>query len=344
MSNDEYDMDELIPGKKNKGKHKDLLNQLRDMEDENYVTEGGLPSSAFFPSSLLKEQKKEKKDYSDVTATDYDPDKWFEEMLSYGDDKIDSRSKKIKNSLFENAGIGDYKKKKKKKKNKDGVELVNYKQEFEPEMALYKNLLMDQNRFTESLQKEYDKMTSVKGSARGVSKQLTDLIDNITSARTLSMQLVEKNVNAKKLISELTLKQKKEIGGGINEGENMADFASSYLKQMLNDRQAIMNSTGESTVAEYSEDELFNELSNSLGDTEERPEEVEKYLKYENLNVTVYVQIFNDDIENYEFIAKDDNGNIIDDYPLPNHTKISVNRSTDIATDTFGKKYHILWY
>lgn len=341
---DDYDIDDLIPGKKNKKNHDDLISQLRDMEDDNYVTDGGLSSSVFFPSSMLKDQKKEKKKYDDVTAENYDPDEWFEEMLSFGDSKLDHRSKKIKNSLFENAGIGDYKKKKKKKKNKDGVEVVNYKQEFEPEMALYRNLLMDQNRFTESLQKEYDNISSKKGTSRGVTKQLTDLIANITSARALSMQLVEKNVNAKKLIADLSLKQKKELGLGANEGENMTDFASSYLKQMLTDRKAISSTSGENTVAEYSEDELFNELSNSLIDEEERPEEVEKYLKYENQNVNVYVEIYNNDIENYKFVAKNEDGDIIDDYPLPNHTNISVNRSTNIATDIFGKKYNIIWY
>jgi hypothetical protein len=81
-------------------------------------------------------------------------------------------------------------------------------------------------------------------------------------------------------------------------------------------------------------------------ETMERPEEVDKYLEYENKNITVYVCIRNDETDinnNYEFIAKDEDGNIIDDYPLPNHTSISINRSTNIATDTYGKKYYIIW-
>ena len=216
-------------------------------------------------------------------------------------------------------------------------------------MALYKNLLVDQNRFTESLQKEYDSIKSVKSSSRGVTKQLTDLISNITSARALSMQLIEKNVNAKKLISELTLKQKKELVGDTT-GENMVDFASTYLKQMLNDRQVLLNGgTGDQTVSEYTEDELFEELSNSLMNDESmnRDEEVDRYLEYENRNISVYVSIANNETDasqNYEFVAKDEDGNIIEDYPLPNHTNISINRSTNIATDTFGKKYQIIWY
>lgn len=343
-SEDDYNIDDLLPGKSSK--RKDLLNQLKDMEEETYTSPKGYDASSFLPSSMLKESKKDKKEKKHNT-TDYDADSWFNEMMSFQYTKID-KSKRYKQDLFESAGIIG--KKKKKKKHKDKDELTDFRKEFEPEMALYKNLLIEQNRFTETLQKEYDSIKSVKSSSRGVTKQMTDLIDNITSARALAMQLVEKNVSAKKLIAELTLKQKKELGGNNGNNENMADFASSYLKQMLNDRQVLFNGgSGDSTVSEYTEDELFAELSQSLqSDSDmERPDEVDRYLKYENRNVTVYVEIAEgeQDIEsNYEFVAKDEDGYIIDDYPLPNHTKLSINRSTNIATDTYGKKYTILWY
>lgn len=341
---DEYDINDVIPGKK-KSKRDEMLSRLRDMEDESYTTASGYSVSNFLPSSMLKEQepKKSGKKSHKSGEFEYDADAWFSEMLGFQEGAKVSK-KKIRNELFDSAGITGKKRKKKKKKGKDG-DLVDFKKEFEPEAALYKNLLMEQTRFTESLQKEYDSIKSVKSSSRGVTKQMTDLIDNITSARALAMQLVDKQVAIKKQAAELTMKQHKEMGSNLGEGENMADFASSYLKQMLNDRQVLFNGgTGESVVSDYSEDELFEELSLSLNSEDtERPEEVEKYLKYENSNVKVYVVITDDDVENYEFIAKDQDGNVIPDYPMPNHTSISVNRSTSIATDTFGKKYTIIW-
>lgn len=345
-SEDDYNVDDLIPGK-SKSKRKDLLNQIRDMEEETYTTPKGYDASSFLPSSMLKESKKDKKDKKHHKNDEYDADAWFNEMMSFKSTKMD-KSSRCKHDLFESAGIIG--KKKKKKKNKDKEELVDFRKEFEPEMALYKNLLIEQNRFTESLQREYDSIKSVKSSSRGVTKQMTDLIDNITSARSLAMQLIEKNVGAKKLIAELTLKQKKEMGAANGGAENMADFASSYLKQMLNDRQVLFNGgNGDNTVSEYTEDELFEELSMSLQTDSDmsRPEEVDKYLKYENRNVSIYVAIANGetDIEsNYEFVARDEDGDVIEDYPLPNHTKISINRSTNIATDAYGKKYNIEWY
>lgn len=338
---DDFDVEELLPTK-SKSKKKDLLSQLKEMEEDSYTNSNGFSASNFLPSSMLKESKKEKKHKN----TDYDADKWFNDMMAIRSTKMDKKSRGS-GDLFESSGI--YGKKKKKKKDKEKEELVDYKKEFEPEMALYKNLLIEQNRFTETLQKEYDSIKSVKSSSRGVTKQMTDLINNITSARALSMQLVEKNVSAKKLIADLTLKQKKELGDNTGAIDNMADFGSAYLKQMLNNRQVLLNNgSGENSVSEFTEDELFNELSTSLDNDESmnRPEEVETYLKYENRNVSIYVEIEanEQDIENnYSFIAKDEDGEVIDDYPLPNHTKISVNRSTNIATDTYGKKYNIIW-
>ena len=333
----EYNIDDVMPGKQ-KSKRGNLLNQLKEIEEDNYVSDTGYSSYSFLPSSMLKNQdeigvdtKKKKKNKDEYT--DEDADSWFDDLMVLSSAKVNKKSK-VRNALFDSAGITGKKKKKKNKEKKD--ELVDYKKELEPEMALYRNLLMDQNRFTESLQREYDSIKSVKASSRGVTKQMTDLIANITSARSLAMQLVEKNVSAKKLIAELTLKQKKEMGLNNGEAENMADFASNYLKQMLNDRQTIMNGTGDLSVSEYTEDELFEELSNSVaGDSAfDRPEEVSRYLKYENRNITVYVVITDDDVENYEFLAKDEEGYIIEDYPMHNHTSISVNRSTNIATDT----------
>ena len=80
------------------------------------------------------------------------------------------------------------------------------------------------------------------------------------------------------------------------------------------------------------DDENFNSEDNT-----------DLYLKYENRNVTIYVVIHGDDVENYEFVAEAEDGEVITDYPFPSHTKISINRSTGIATDYFGQKYPIRW-
>lgn len=330
-------LEDLTPENKNKRKkHKELLEQLQEIEDIDYSSSS---NNNFLPSSILKENNNssESKEKNEDEEEYKNADEWFSALIS-GSNCRKPRGGKGKD-LFASAGIG--KKKKKKKKKKD--EMTDYAKEFEPEIALYRNLLQDQNRFTDTLQKEYDAMKSTKSSARGINKTMTDLIENINGARSLAMQLVEKNVNAKKLIAELTIKEKKEFGANNSNAADMSNFASNYLKQMISERQTLTNGVGANAdISDYNEDELFESLSMNLGDTN-RSEDVDKYLKYENRNVTVYACINTADIEDYNYIAKDENGEIIEDYPLPNHTSLSVNRSTNIATDIYGKKYQIIW-
>lgn len=318
-----------------KSKREELLDKLESMDiDTGYDSYDD--SNSFFPSSTMKIKEKKESNNYDLS------DQWFNEMMSYQEVKPHKSSSASDVFGLEGIVLG----KKKKKKKKDGKkDEVDYKKEFEPESFLYKNLLVEQTRFTEALQKEYDSIKSTKSSARGSSKQMTDLISNITNARALSMQLIDKQVNIKKQVAELSMKQKKELSAGLD-SEDLSNFGATYLKNLLNNR-AVLYDGGQGTpeVSEYSEDEMFENINNLLDgdDSIQRAEETELYLKYENKNVTIYVCIIDDDVENYYYLAKDENGDVIQDYPLPSRTSISVNRSTNIATDVYGQKYPILW-
>lgn len=318
MCDKEYD--NLI----NKNRHRSLLDELSSIDD--------IGDDDFLPSSLInnKVDSSEKQETEDEISSD----EWFESLINKG--KIGKPNKTFNN----NDEVFSFKKKKKKKKKKDG--LTDFNKEFEPEMILYQNMLKDQNKFIQSLQSQYDHLISSKSTSRGVSKITTDLIDNINSARTLSMQQVEKIINLKKTIKELTLKEKKELGINDESLNNLSDYASTYLKQIISERGKLLGNDLGGEIADYTENDMVESLSNSLSDSDRSPD-IEKYLQYEHQNVSIFVVINDNDLENYEFVAKDDNGNVIDDYPLPYKTKISVNRSTGIATDSYGNKYKIIW-
>lgn len=344
---DEYQLSE---SKKDRKKSKnDLLSQLDEINQDDYVPSGITTSaSSFLPSSLLKDPPEKKKKEDEDKFDDDIKDNWFDDWVAFD---LGASKKKKKKQKFDLFGTLDDKGKKKKKKSKDGkTELVDYKKEFEPEVALYKNLLMEQTKFTESLQKSYDSMMSAKGSARGVTKQATDLVANINTARQLSMQLVKENVNIKKIIADLNIKQQKEFGTGSTEGENMSDFANTYIKKMLDSRHEFAGGDDDPIVEEYTEDEIYDQLDLQMASTEQEFADGEeasdfttKYLEYENRNVEIYVIVNDGDMENYEFEARDENGIIIDDYPMPMHTQLSFNRSTNIAIDTLGQKYPLEW-
>ena len=327
------------PKSKNKKRRK-ILEDLEELElqsEDKYFGESDSSSkSNFLVSSIVPTKEKKKKEEPIV---DDDTDGWLNAITSIslvGDDKVRGKRK------FKGDSFDDLLRRKKKKKKKQKGEMIDYNKEFEIEAALYKNLLQEQNRFTDSLQKEYDRLKSAKSTARGISKTMTDLIENITQARSLSLQIVDKTVGLKKTTADLMMKQRKEFGASLENNGDMNNFASTYLKQMLNERQSIINETGTPEITDFDESDINDLLDHSLGDYT-RSDESAKYLQYENMDVTVYAVVNRSDYGEYEFVAYDKDNLEIVDYPLPTKTKISVNDSTLIATDAYGRKYPIRW-
>lgn len=335
--NDKNDLSSLIPGNK-KSKREKILEQLDELNDEEIQSQRDINNenySNFLPSSFSPKKK---------TKTDKpqkNEDEWFNDLIASSELKIKGGKRK---TMFDDVFNPTDKKKKKKKKDKN--EPTDYEKKFEPEAALLRNLLIDQNKFVDSLQKEYDFLKNNKSTSRGINKNITDLISNITNARNLSMQLIDKNTSLKKTIADLTMKERKELlGNQLADGENLNDFASTYLKQMISERHQIMTA-GNSDISDYSVDEMASIVSDTLlnsDDKEERSDETKKYLEYENRNVKIYVYMNSSDESDYEYVAIDEMGNEIDDYPLPFKGKLTVNRSTNIATDVYGQKYVIKW-
>jgi hypothetical protein len=333
---DKNDFDSLVPGNK-KSKREKILEQLDELDNEEIIpqktTENN--SSNFLPSSLSPKKKKKN------TQPQKTEDEWFNDLIETSELRVTTGKRK---SMFDDVFNPDGKKKKKKKKNKN--EPTDYEKKFEPEAALLRSLLIDQNKFVDSLQKEYDFLKSNKSTSRGINKNITDLISNITNARNLSMQLIDKNTSLKKTIADLTMKERKELfGNSLDDVENLNDFASTYLKQMISERHQLMAGTN-SDISDYSIDEMASIVSDTLlnsEDAEERSDETRKYLEYENRNVTVYVYMNPSDETDYDYVAIDENGDELDDYPLPFKGKLTVNRSTNMATDIYGQKYIIRW-
>lgn len=321
-----------------KKKRMSLLDELDSIDEHN---DAPLMSSLF--DKQKENKKKEKEEKRAESKSNGDDEEDFMSFIK----SVTPKTKKGKRFKF-NIDYGDDKKKKKKNKDK-GV--VNHKKDFEPELMMLRNLQLEQDKFVDSLQKKYDQMENTKSTARGVGKYTTDLINTITSARATSLQIVDKIISAKKTIADLDFKERKEFGAANNsEQTNLTNYASTYLKQMMTvGRNNIVDQPQSYSVDEIDSDDtddLFNSIDESLGDSG-RSDEVDKYLKYENDNIEVkvvwYDSVSDDDInKKYDFVAEDPNGNVIDDYPLPEKTKMSINRATGMATDAYGTKYKLI--
>lgn len=292
--------------------------------------------SVFLPSSKVTEEPDPSEKESSDKGDQISDEDWLAAVSQMPKLRL---KRKIQGDLFEEVESG---KKKRKRKKKDGT--TDFQKEFSPEMATLRHLLLDQNEFVSSLQATYNAMSKQKSSARGVGKYQTDLIANITSARNVSASLVKQIIDAKKTIADLSMKERKELGMLSDEDGNLGDQASSFLKQLLNvDRKSLageefngIDDVEYEEMADYIRDSM---MANS--EYEERPDEVRKYLKYENMDVSVKVILHSDGTQ--QFIAVDKDDNVVPDYPLPsNDTELNINRSTMKAKDGFGISYDII--
>ena len=311
---------------KKKKKNKSLLDQLDEMEDVR-------------PVSISSNRPKKKEKSKEEEDTNPNGDEWLETISTFKSGPMVSKARRGRAGFFDTYDSGKKKKKKKKKE-----EAIDYATELEPETHILRNLLQEQIKFTDSLQKRYDLMTNSKTAARGVGKFTTDLISSINQARSESRQLVSGIISTKKTIAELNMKERKERAGIIGEdGENLSAFSSRFLQQVLKESRKDLSAYGDAAPVEGTDDDIFDNISLQLTEEEQRSDEVDKFLKYEKRNPRI-VAVVDSDTEEYHLEAiAGDNGEILEDYPLPEIESLSINRSTNIATDDYHSKYPIEW-
>lgn len=322
--------------KKEKEKKKDKLSIL-DEFDEMDQMESSFPTIGSYKPD--KEEKKNK--VEEMQASNEMGDDWLKTIANFKQEPIKARKQKSEDSIFDYIGG---KKKKKKKKDKEGKEkeLVDYNVVFEPEVTLMKNLLSDQTQFTQSLQRRYDILDSSKSSARGVGKFTTDLIQSVNQARTTSMQLIDRIASLKKTAIDLNMKEKKEAGALVdgNSPEELNQFSADFLKKIIRTKREDLSLYDDGGPMDGTADDIFANIEDEMRDSE-RSGEVDAFLKYEKRGVEVIAKVDPDDYDKFRFEAVAADGEILDDYPLPEVTSLEINRSTGYASDEFHTKYKI---
>lgn len=296
-------------------------------------------SSEVMSISSFRPKKNSKKEDIQETAKPDDSDDWLETLASFKPEPIRASRARGGSGLFDYEDRDTRRKKKKGKKGKVD-EGPDYSKEFEPEVKILQNILEDQLRFVNSLQRRYDTVESTKSAARGVGKFTTDLINAINQGRSASVQTANSVVSVKKTIADLKIKANKDKVEGI--GEDMGSYSSQFLKKILNQsRQDLSAYGGEVVPVDGDPDDIFAGIEGSLSD-EERPDEVEKYMKY-GTDVDLAVCI-DRETKDYEFVARNRvTGEIIPDYPTPTVSKLEINDSTNMASDEWYNKYPIIW-
>ena len=126
LENEEYQLS--LTKKEKKIDKSELLSQLNEMNQDDYVPNGITNTSSFLPSSLLSESRKSSSKKKQKEEDDDLDDSWFDDWVAFDlGSPIKRGKKKIKGDIF---GLDESKKKKKKKnKTQNGVELVDYKKD-----------------------------------------------------------------------------------------------------------------------------------------------------------------------------------------------------------------------
>lgn len=328
MSEIIFDVDSQII----KNRKKSLLDEYEELEEMT-------------PSIASYRPKKDKHDSRDVVPEDINEngDDWLNTISRLKNDKVTATGHRRGSGFLDylnDDGTGG-KKKKKKDKKKDGP--TDYSKEFEGEVQLVQNLLSDQSKFTDSLQKRYDILESSKGSARGIGKFTTDLIGQINQGRSLSAQLVKNLVDIKKTIADLNMKERKELAGNGVDSDNLNEYSASLLKQMLKESRNDLSIYDDGGPVEGGVDDIFANIENELSDSD-RPDEVDRVIAYEKRGVEIVAIVNPDDVSDFRLEAiASDNGEILEDYPVPKTKSLNVNRSTEQASDDWYNKYRIIW-
>lgn len=240
----------------------------------------------------------------------------------------------------------------------------NYKKEFAEELTLLYNLLEELNKYNKKLEKKYDALEGAK--TRGVSKYTMDLASSILQGKTSKLQVIKEIASVKKTIADLKLKhdaKNKDNGAAVSNDA----LAVSYLQNIIkHGRTSFVDSL---TKNDHDDDDIQIDgwdLDSNLGDAlnydkyhsmiDERlssetnryrdSEDGDKYIKYENLGVKLFIKR-DIDTGDWELIALDKNRQQIYDYPIPDKKSLGKMKFTDdgsYASDKYGRSYKVIEY
>lgn len=270
--------------------------------------------------------------------------------------------------------LRDTKKNHKKNKKKDN----DYEKQFADELAILYELLDEIALFGKGLEKKYKGIESSK--VRGVSKYTNDLILSIITSKKSKLDVIKEITSIKKTIADLTLKaakenKEKDAGATTTREELAASYLSRIYRQGLsevrrnleegggtynlddqtsgyeyddNSSEQISRESFMSNMDEEDDEILFDRIRDRL-DTEKNPfrsPDADAYIKYENSGVVIKVKKCVDNGE-WEFIAIDKWGNILDDYPTPTKRtagKMKWSSDGNLVTDSRGISYKVIEY
>ena len=213
------------------------------------------------------------------------------------------------------------------------------------------DLLTEISRDKLNIQKDIDQLRSM---TRGKNfKALSDLNSAKTSFHTTQLQAI-KELNAIKK-AEFDMRMKERAAKMASGGDASSDISTTTIRSLFGaGRNDIVNAAGGyskvsgaigNTIGEiYNTDMTDDEIEDKyFADEKEEETDGDKFLEYEGRGVE-YILLVDDDNSPIEVVAKDRDGNVIPDYPMPSNVEqlqFNINMTTQSAEDELHRKYRV---
>ena len=202
-----------------------------------------------------------------------------------------------------------------------------------------------------NIQKDIDQLRSL---TRGKNyKALSDLNSAKTSFHTTQLQAIKEMNAIKKAQFEMRMKERAaKMASG---GDGSEDISTNTIRSLFGaGRNDIVNAAGGySKISGAIGSTISDSFQSDLSDEEieekyfaNEPDEVtdgDKFLEYEGQGVE-YTLLVDDDNSPIEVVAKDRDGNVIPDYPMPSNVdqlQFNINMTTQSAEDELHRKYRV---
>lgn len=188
---------------------------------------------------------------------------------------------------------------------------------FSSDIAALRTLAADQGRITKMFERRLIESLTDK-SKFGLTEEDVEAMQALTSARSAITAINKEQINIKKNIAELKIKQMQNKGVpgmpdapvGMGGGGSSVDVARSVMDNIFNMPQAP-------TVSSYQATEVSLDQAERVIDGIISADSISDEIKYENMNPKTYVVLDGDNSSHFETYSDYGNGQVIDDYPVP---------------------------
>lgn len=223
---------------------------------------------------------------------------------------------------------------------------------FSSSEKMLKNLYNEIDKDKSNIQKDIDQL---RGMTRGKNyKALSDLNSSKTSYHSTQLQAIKEMNAIKKVEFEMRMKERAaKMASSTGGGE---DISTNTIRSLFGaGRNDIINAAGGYSKVSGA---IGNTISNTIDTSDLSDDEIEekyfaddtdevtdgdKFLEYEGQGVE-YTLLVDEDNSPIDVVAKDRDGNIIPDYPMPsnvNQLQFNVNMTTHSAEDELHRKYNV---